>query len=166
MQEPASVAFSLLNLAFHARGAQRVRHAVPEDHPMRWYYLAFAIFNINAWIWSAAFHTRGMDSMSSQPTYVAHALNRFAHDREAGLLLCSCGGYLRAVLHRHPNVPPLHGKKPSLFRSMAPEDPEASRHLGLYVRRCFRRTRIVPHITSSVRLCVQYGLQSSDRDSA
>lgn len=59
MQEPASVAFSLLNLACHARGAQRIRSTLPEDHPMRRYYLTFAIFNINAWVWSAVFHTRG-----------------------------------------------------------------------------------------------------------
>ncbi len=59
MQEPASVAFSLLNLFFHARGVQKVWCSIPRDHPMRWYYIAFAIFSINAWIWSSVFHTRG-----------------------------------------------------------------------------------------------------------
>ncbi|KIP07488.1 hypothetical protein PHLGIDRAFT_415639 [Phlebiopsis gigantea 11061_1 CR5-6] len=60
MQEPASVAFSLLNLLFHVRGAQRVRQRIPIEHPMRWYYLAFSAVSVNAWIWSSVFHTRDL----------------------------------------------------------------------------------------------------------
>ena len=59
MQEPASVAFSLLNLWAHVRGASKIRKRVPESHPMRSYYLLLSIVGINAWIWSAVFHTRG-----------------------------------------------------------------------------------------------------------
>lgn len=59
MQEPASVAFSLFNLFFHVKGARRIQRVLPVDHPMRWYYVASAIVSINAWIWSAVFHTRG-----------------------------------------------------------------------------------------------------------
>ena len=59
MQEPASVAFSLLNLCVHIRGSSKIRKKVPESHPMRPYYLVWSIININSWIWSSVFHTRG-----------------------------------------------------------------------------------------------------------
>ena len=59
MQEPASVAFSLLNLWFHVLGSRKVRRRVPHDHPMKAYYLWWSAININAWFWSAVFHSRG-----------------------------------------------------------------------------------------------------------
>jgi hypothetical protein len=59
MQEPASVLFSLLNLYAHWAGAQKFRRRVPEDQPLRKYYLAYAYVSMNAWFWSAVFHTRG-----------------------------------------------------------------------------------------------------------
>ena len=59
MQEPASVAFSVLNLIVHAQGARTVSKRVPQDHPMRSYYLAWAYISINAWFWSSVFHARG-----------------------------------------------------------------------------------------------------------
>jgi len=59
MQEPASVAFSLLNLWSHVRGAAKIRRWVPKDHPMRPYYLTWSFVSVNAWIWSSVFHTRG-----------------------------------------------------------------------------------------------------------
>ncbi|KAF8968238.1 Per1-like protein [Flammula alnicola] len=60
MQEPASVAFSLLNIWAHARGASKVRKRVSETHPMRSYYLAWSMVSVNAWIWSSVFHTRDL----------------------------------------------------------------------------------------------------------
>lgn len=59
MQEPASVAFSLLNLACHARGARRMQKLIPDGHPLKPYYMRFAFISMNAWIWSSVFHTRG-----------------------------------------------------------------------------------------------------------
>ena len=59
MQEPASVAFSLLNLWTHVRGASKIRKTVSELHPMRHYYLVWSIISINSWIWSSVFHIRG-----------------------------------------------------------------------------------------------------------
>lgn len=59
MQEPASVAFSLLNMWFHIQGALRFKREVPATHPMKKYYLVWSITSINAWIWSSVFHTRG-----------------------------------------------------------------------------------------------------------
>ncbi|KAF7294588.1 Post-GPI attachment to proteins factor 3 [Mycena indigotica] len=58
MQEPASVAFSLLNFWAHWRGLARVRRDVPNGHPMKSYYVLWAFTGLNAWIWSAVFHTR------------------------------------------------------------------------------------------------------------
>lgn len=60
MQEPASVMFSLWNLWSHLQGARRIRRQIPSAHPMRSYYLTCAYISINAWIWSAVFHTRGV----------------------------------------------------------------------------------------------------------
>ncbi|KAH7911916.1 Per1-like protein [Hygrophoropsis aurantiaca] len=60
MQEPASVAFSLLNLWTHVYGARQVRQNIPSAHPMKSYYLTWAVVSINAWIWSAVFHTRDL----------------------------------------------------------------------------------------------------------
>jgi len=59
MQEPASVAFSVLNLIAHVQGARIVSKKVPQDHPMRPYYLTWSYVSINAWFWSSVFHTRG-----------------------------------------------------------------------------------------------------------
>ena len=59
MQEPASVAFSVLNLIAHVHGARIVSKRVPKDHPMRPYYLTWSYISINAWFWSSVFHTRG-----------------------------------------------------------------------------------------------------------
>jgi len=64
MQEPASVAFSLLNLWFYARGAREIRRRIPDEHPMKSYYFAWSLVSVNAWIWSSVFHTRGEWSRS------------------------------------------------------------------------------------------------------
>ncbi|KAI9433921.1 Per1-like protein [Lactarius indigo] len=58
MQEPAAVAFSLANLLMHVLGADWLRRGVHPTHPMRPYYLTWAYASVNAWIWSAVFHTR------------------------------------------------------------------------------------------------------------
>ena len=60
IQEPASVVFSLMNMWAHVRGGRRVFKKVKPGHPMRKFYLGMSMININAWIWSAVFHTRGM----------------------------------------------------------------------------------------------------------
>jgi hypothetical protein len=59
MQEPASVAFSLLNLWFHVQGWQKLRKRIPDGHPMKSCYLTWSLVSINAWLWSSVFHTRG-----------------------------------------------------------------------------------------------------------
>ncbi|KIJ25732.1 hypothetical protein M422DRAFT_38523 [Sphaerobolus stellatus SS14] len=58
MQEPASVLFSLFNLWAHLRGLRTASRSIPKTHPMRNYYLGWGMLNVNAWVWSAVFHTR------------------------------------------------------------------------------------------------------------
>lgn len=58
-QEPASVVFSLLNFWAHAHGARQMRRYIPDSHPMKQYFISSAFVSMNAWIWSAVFHTRG-----------------------------------------------------------------------------------------------------------
>ncbi|KAI0285234.1 Per1-like protein [Russula brevipes] len=58
MQEPASVAFSFANLLMHVLGADWLRRGVHPAHPMRPFYLTWARLSVNAWVWSAVFHTR------------------------------------------------------------------------------------------------------------
>ena len=59
MQEPASVLFSLMNLYAHMKGLESVKTRITDGHPMKGYYRLWALVNINAWIWSSVFHTRG-----------------------------------------------------------------------------------------------------------
>jgi len=60
IQEPASMFFSILNLWAHVRGGRRLQKRIQEGHPMRPYYLGFTLINVNVWIWSTIFHTRGI----------------------------------------------------------------------------------------------------------
>ena len=60
MQEPASVLFSVLNFVAHFYGARKIQSRVPNNHPMKKYYLTFALASMNAWVWSSVFHTRGL----------------------------------------------------------------------------------------------------------
>ena len=81
MQEPASVIFSLANLLLHIWGLGEVRKDIPEEHPMKRYYIRWAYISCNAWIWSAIFHTRGAPSvrqlfLSSDPIIQIHPSQR------------------------------------------------------------------------------------------
>ncbi|KAI6037124.1 Per1-like protein [Pisolithus microcarpus] len=60
MQEPASAAFSLWNMWSHLQGVRQISRKMPVTHPMRSYCLTWAYVSINAWIWSAVFHTRDL----------------------------------------------------------------------------------------------------------
>lgn len=73
MQEPASVAFSVANLLMHVLGADWLRRGVRPAHPMRPFYLTWAYLSVNAWVWSAVFHTRGALLFCSPAHQPAHA---------------------------------------------------------------------------------------------
>ena len=64
MQEPASVMFSVLNLLAHIQGLSTANRVIPSTHPMKSYYLGWGVINVNAWVWSAVFHTRGTTTCS------------------------------------------------------------------------------------------------------
>ncbi|KAF8909843.1 Per1-like protein [Mucidula mucida] len=58
VQEPASVAFSLLNLWGHVQGVRRLQNEVSSRHPMQRYYSIWAFTSMNTWVWSSVFHCR------------------------------------------------------------------------------------------------------------
>ncbi|KAH9918343.1 Per1-like protein [Epithele typhae] len=60
MQEPASVLFSVFNFVAHFNGARKILRRVPDGHPMKKFYLVFALASMNAWVWSSVFHTRDL----------------------------------------------------------------------------------------------------------
>ncbi|KAJ7221584.1 Per1-like protein [Mycena pura] len=76
VQEPASVAFSLLNFWAHVRGLGRVRREIPDSHPMKTYYILWSFTGLNAWTWSAVFHTRDWP-MTEKLDYFSAALTIF-----------------------------------------------------------------------------------------
>jgi hypothetical protein len=121
MQEPASVAFSLLNLYAHRAGALEMRKRIPEAHPLKYYYLMSAYVSMNAWVWSAVFHTRGefillfralIPSLTWEPT-------RPPHNGEARLLFRGGDNPLRPVRRRHTALPPLSVPFPTLPSAFA-----------------------------------------------
>lgn len=58
-QEPASVVFSLFNLLVHWKGAAKLGRRIPDNHPMKPYYVQWSVLAMNMWIWSTVFHIRG-----------------------------------------------------------------------------------------------------------
>jgi len=94
MQEPAAVAFSFANLLIHVLGADWLRRGMHPTHPMRPFYITWAYVSVNAWIWSAVFHTRG-----------ASFFPRLSSFR---VLLCLSSAVRLPLPHPHPpSSPPL-----------------------------------------------------------
>jgi len=58
VQEPASVLFSLLNLASNLFMLRWFIHTVPRRAPMWRPWLCYSLTAVNAWLWSSVFHTR------------------------------------------------------------------------------------------------------------
>ncbi|ORX89107.1 Per1-like protein [Basidiobolus meristosporus CBS 931.73] len=58
MQEPASVAFSILNGWAHWRHWKVIKSEVPEGYFLKRFYYMFVVVGVNTWLWSAVFHTR------------------------------------------------------------------------------------------------------------
>lgn len=73
MQEPFSVFFSLLNFLAHQHGLRRIRTSIPEDYPLRRYYIAFGYFGLASWIFSMIFHTRDFKLTERLDYYAAGA---------------------------------------------------------------------------------------------
>lgn len=57
-QEPLSVLFSLMNLRVHYKALFMMRKQLPDAFPLKLVYIVHTLISINAWFWSAVFHTR------------------------------------------------------------------------------------------------------------
>ncbi|EPQ28085.1 uncharacterized protein PFL1_04412 [Pseudozyma flocculosa PF-1] len=57
-QEPLSVIFSLLNLRVQLKALLMFRKQLPDAFPLKLVYIIHTLISINAWLWSAVFHTR------------------------------------------------------------------------------------------------------------
>ncbi|KAJ3039720.1 hypothetical protein HDV00_011952 [Rhizophlyctis rosea] len=73
IQEPASVLFSILNGYAHYIGYRRLRLRIPNWYPLRPFMLINALLGINAWVWSAVFHTRDFPSTEKLDYFSAMA---------------------------------------------------------------------------------------------
>ncbi|XP_014288680.1 post-GPI attachment to proteins factor 3 [Halyomorpha halys] len=60
IQEPASTAFSLLNLGIHLKMFKQFLREVRRTNPMFKIWLIYAMCSINGWVWSSIFHTRDL----------------------------------------------------------------------------------------------------------
>ncbi|CAD6885593.1 unnamed protein product [Tilletia controversa] len=58
LQEPFSVLFSALNLREHLIAFYKLRRDVPDAYPLKLVYILHALVSVNAWTWSAVFHSR------------------------------------------------------------------------------------------------------------
>lgn len=57
-QEPLSVIFSLMNLYVHYKAFFMFRSLLPDSYPLKLVYIIHTLISINAWFWSAVFHSR------------------------------------------------------------------------------------------------------------
>ena len=73
IQEPCSVAFSLLNLLAHRNGLAKIRSSIPSSYGLRKYYVAFAYVGLASWIFSMMFHTRDFDLTEKMDYFAAGA---------------------------------------------------------------------------------------------
>ena len=73
MQEPFSVLFSFLNYLAHQQGQQKIRASIPEDYPLRKYYITFGYFGLASWVFSMAFHTRDFNLTEKLDYFAAGA---------------------------------------------------------------------------------------------
>jgi len=99
MQEPAAVAFSIANLLMHVLGADWLRRGVHPAHPMRPFYITWAYVSINAWVWSAVFHTRDTP-LTEKLDYFSAAL----------AILYALYMTVVRLLHLYPGTPAFPGR--------------------------------------------------------
>lgn len=152
MQEPASVLFSLGNLWIHVKGFKALRKRVPREHPLRSMLLTWSVLSMNAWVWSAVFHTRGavdhpLFQCLPSDLYFNHT-SRYPKNGKIRLLLCRSCHHLGSSFHRRAFLLPLV----FLVSTIPPMDDTL--HPNLPHPHC------LPHSPSPFRLFVQHGVQS------
>ncbi|KAK4471290.1 hypothetical protein MN116_004731 [Schistosoma mekongi] len=110
MQEPASVLFSLLNLMFICYMFSQFYKYVPFNSPMYKTWVVQTVFSMNAWVWSAIFHSRDtpftekMDYFSALAFVIASVIvlhRRIFTPNRLGTILFSA--ILIAVFVNHVN---------------------------------------------------------------
>ncbi len=167
MQEPGSVAFSLMNLFVHLRGALLVGRRMAEGHPMKPYFLVFAVVSVNAWVWSAVFHTRGRRPSFSRTVCRAtdpySSVRRSAIHREIGLPLCRSDNPLRPLLLRCPTLSPLSSPSKSPPH-LVPSLQGPAYNLVTLMFSNIHLACALPHLDAPFRLLLQYGIQRHNRD--
>ncbi|GAA5905637.1 hypothetical protein JCM6882_008734 [Rhodosporidiobolus microsporus] len=120
-QEPLSVVFSLLNLWAHYAGLKALLELarsgrMGEGRALARTYTLYALGGINAWVWSAIFHTRDVD-WTERADYFSAALT---------LLMGVWGAVVRitgwyAPPHKHSK--PIGSRVPSLFYTLLRRPP-------------------------------------------
>ena len=73
IQEPFSVLFSFMNLLAHQDGMSKVRTRLPDQYPLKKYYMMFGYVGFASWIFSMIFHTRDFDVTEKLDYYAAGA---------------------------------------------------------------------------------------------
>ena len=73
MQEPFSVLFSFMNLVAHYDGLRKVRQSMPQEYPLRPYYVLLAYFGLASWVFSMIFHTRDFSVTETLDYFAAGA---------------------------------------------------------------------------------------------
>ena len=92
VQEPASVLFSLMNLAANLAGLHWFRASpTAKLYPMYTLYLVHCVISCNAWIWSSVFHTRDIVLTERLDYFSATAIVLFS---------VYCSVVRMALLHR------------------------------------------------------------------
>lgn len=70
-QEPLSVLFSLMNMRVHVLAFFALRKQLPDAFPLKLVYIVHTLICINAWFWSAIFHTRDKNFTEKLDYYAA-----------------------------------------------------------------------------------------------
>ncbi|XP_013793607.1 post-GPI attachment to proteins factor 3-like [Limulus polyphemus] len=78
IQEPASVFFSVLNGLSHLIMWKKFKLKVPKDAPYYRIWSVQALLSINAWLWSAVFHSRDTPFTEKMDYYCAFSLILYA----------------------------------------------------------------------------------------
>ncbi|KAJ9475392.1 Protein PER1 [Pseudozyma hubeiensis] len=99
-QEPLSVLFSLMNLKVHWNALFMMRKQLPDAFPLKLVYIVHTLISMNAWMWSAVFHTRDKNWTEKLDYFSAGSVIMSAFFFSAARLFRIAPGSERFVLFR------------------------------------------------------------------
>lgn len=99
-QEPLSVLFSLLNFKVHWNALFMMRKQLPDVFPLKLVYIVHTLISMNAWLWSAVFHTRDKNWTEKLDYFSAGSVIMSAFFFSAARLFRIAPGTERFVLFR------------------------------------------------------------------